>query len=375
MPFVRPYATPTFHSNHLAQVQTTAPASARRLPVIDVNLGALQRHHRAPSRADSVSSESSTSSTLVDCAVGADPPRPLFTGLTIVQEASMPIYLDDEHVMMHLDYMLPISAECSIPPSPSSSHQPDEPMLVTPSSSSVNLLSHPTSTSARSRLWLHRHKRQPAARNSPPPSPNDSRTQSFLTSLLQARWPKTETEQPIFGQTAPRAVSPFRGKQRPPSAASVPRSILRVDTHANPHTIKSSRSLGCVKFAAQPGVWEYSHPEEEKLDGFEDHHPRIAWRHQKDSDGDSIITLPPPGERTQSDSLLKRFMGTTPKSTKSAKERPVISGPMPLARASSLREMKEANRSHTELLKEISTGPPKKGNKLRSLMGRYLKVS
>jgi hypothetical protein len=55
MPFVRPYATPTFHSSHLAQVHTAASASARRLPVIDVNLGVLQRHSRAPSRADSVS--------------------------------------------------------------------------------------------------------------------------------------------------------------------------------------------------------------------------------------------------------------------------------------------------------------------------------
>ena len=55
MPFVRPYATPTFHSSHLAQVQTTMSATARRLPVINVNLGALQRHPRAPSRADSVS--------------------------------------------------------------------------------------------------------------------------------------------------------------------------------------------------------------------------------------------------------------------------------------------------------------------------------
>jgi hypothetical protein len=154
----------------------------------------------------------------------------------------------------------------------------------------------------------------------------------------------------------------------------MPRSILRGDTQSTPHTVKSSRSLGCVKFAAQPGVWEYSQPEEE-LDGFGDNHPRIAWRPKKDSDGDSIITLPPPGERTQSDSFLKRFMGPTSKNTKSSKERPVISAPMPLARASSLRELKEANRSHTELLKEISTGPPKKGNKLRSLMGRYLKVS
>ena len=90
MPFVRPYATPTFHSNHLAQVQTTGTVSARRLPVIDVNLGALLRHPRAPSRADSVStliftsslpasqsytkvsSGTSTSSTLVDGAVRVD---------------------------------------------------------------------------------------------------------------------------------------------------------------------------------------------------------------------------------------------------------------------------------------------------------------
>jgi hypothetical protein len=65
------------------------------------------------------------------------------------------------------------------------------------------------------------------------------------------------------------------------------------------------------------------------------------------------------------------------KNTKSVNDRPTISGPMPLAKAASLRQMKEANRSHTELLKEISKGPPtpKKENKLRSLMGRYLKVS
>ena len=124
MPFVRPYATPTFHSNHLAQVQTTVSVSARRRPVIEVNLGALQRHPRAPSRADSVStliftgsllasqfhaklsSETSTSSTLVDGAVRADSLRPLLIALIIMQEAPMPNPFDDEHVMMHLDYML-----------------------------------------------------------------------------------------------------------------------------------------------------------------------------------------------------------------------------------------------------------------------------
>ncbi|KAI0252705.1 hypothetical protein BJV78DRAFT_1281552 [Lactifluus subvellereus] len=288
----------------------------------------------------------------------------------------MPSYLYDEHVMMQLDYMLPIS-ECSIPPSPSSSLQPDEPLFMTPCSSSINLLSCPSATSTRPRLWLHRHKRIPAPRNTPPSSPSDSRTQSFLTSLLQARWPKTEPEQPIFGQTAPRAVSPFRCRQRPPSAASMPRSILRTDSHSSPPTIKSPRSLGCVKFAEKPGIWEFSHAEEEfdEFGGGQHHHPaRVELRTQKDSDGDSIITLPPPGERTPNDSFLKRFMGASNKNAKAVKERPVISGPMPLARASSLREMKEASRSHTELLKEISVGPPKKGNKLRKLMGRYLKV-
>lgn len=312
----------------------------------------------------------------------------------------MPVYLGVEHVMMHLDYMSvsdvalterwpyvhpsqPISEfpEHYVPPSPSSTLQRDESLFATPFSSSVNLLSHSSSASAKPRLWLHRHKRSPAPRKSPPSSPSDSYTQSFLASLLQARWPKTESEQPIFGQTAPRAVSPFRGKQRPPSAASMPRSILRRDSHSSPRTIKSARSLGCVKFAEQPGVWEFSRPEEEVDDYGEPHHPHIEWRTRKDSDGDSIITLPPPGERTNNDSFFKRFMGASNKPTKttitsSAKPaRPSISGPMPLARTASLRQIKEANQSHTELLKEISKGPPKKENKLRSLVGRYLKVS
>ncbi|KAI0005379.1 hypothetical protein BJV74DRAFT_803977 [Russula compacta] len=156
----------------------------------------------------------------------------------------------------------------------------------------------------------------------------------------------------------------------------MPRSILRTDSHCSPRTIKSPRSLGCVKFVEQPGVWEYNHPEEEFDDhGYGLHHSNVEWRTRKDSDGDSIITLPLPGERTHNDSLFKRFMGVSNKNTKSVKERPMISGPMPLARAASMRQMKESNRSHTELLKEISKGPPKKENKLRSLMGRYLKVS
>lgn len=352
-----------FPSSPSPQVSTTASPSARRRLVVDVNVSQRtpQRNPSVHNRADSLSSNTSTSSTLVDNA-----------------EASMPVYLGDEHVMMQLNYMLPISEypEDYIPPSPTSSLQPES-TFVTPCSSSANLLSH--SSSAKQRLWLYRHKRSPVPRKSPPSSPSDTHnTQSLLAALLQARWPKTESEQPILGQTAPRAISPFRGKQRPPSAASMPRSILRTDSRCSPRTIKSPRSLGCVKFAEQPGVWEFNRPEEEEIDEYGEHIPHIEWRTPKDSDGDSIITLPPPGERAHNDnSFFKRFIGVSSNkhTTKSTKDRPIISGPMPLARASSLRQMKEANRSHTELLKEISKGPPKKENKLRSLMGRYLRVS
>ena len=273
---------------------------------------------------------------------------------------------------------------------------PDEPLLATPSCSTINLLKTKelllTSPSCstinllsespaptKQRLWLHRSKRLLSTQNSPPSSPNDTRTQSFLASLLHSRWPKTEPEPPIFGQTAPRAVSSLRGRQRPPSAASMPRSILRTDSVSSPRTIKSPRSLGCVKFAEQPGVWEFNPPAEEQVDDYGEARPHIEWCTRKDSDLDSVTTLPPPGERTpHNDSFLKRIMGTpSNKNTRSVKDRPTISGPMPLAKAASLRQMKEANRSHTELLKEISKGPPtpKKENKLRSLMGRYLKVS
>ncbi|KAH9964558.1 hypothetical protein BC827DRAFT_1265828 [Russula dissimulans] len=369
MPSVRSHTKHIVPSPHFPRVPTAPSLSARRRPVIDVSPVALQGHYNAPYRADSVSSESSNCSTLVDNA-----------------DVSIPVYLGDEHVMMQLDYILPTSeyTEYCVPPSPTSSLQPDEQLLATPYSSSLNLLSQSSPGSSKPRLWLHRHKRLPSPRKSPPSSPSDPRTQSFLASLLQARWPKSEPEEPIFGQTAPRAVSPFRGKQRPPSAASMPRSILRTDSHSSPRTIKSPRSLGCVKFVEQPGIWEYRCPEEEEadveeaeVDEYGVNHPHVVWRTTpKDSDGDSATTLPPPGERTQ-DSFFKRFLGTS--NNKSArppvKERPVISGPMPLARAASLRQTREANRSHAELLKEISKGPPKKENKLRSLMGRYLKVS
>src|SRR5712671_4154998 len=177
--------------------------------------------------------------------------------------------------------------EYYVPPSPTSSLQPDDQLLATPYSSSLNLLSQSSPGSSKSRLWLHRHRRLPSPRKSPPSSPSDPCTQSFLASLLQARWPKTEPEEPIFGQTAPRAVSPFRGKQRPPSAASMPRSILRTDSPSSPRAIKSPRSLGCVKFVEQPGIWEYRRPEEEEaevgegeadIDDYGVHHPLVVWR-------------------------------------------------------------------------------------------------
>ncbi len=155
----------------------------------------------------------------------------------------------------------------------------------------------------------------------------------------------------------------------------MPRSILRTDSHCSPRTIKSPRSLGCVKFAEQPGVWEYNRPEVEEIDDHGEPAPHVEWRTRKDSDGDSIITLPPPDQRAPNDSFFKRFIGASNKHTESVKNRPAISGPMPLARTASLRQMKEVSRSHTELLKEISKGPPKKEKKLRSLVGRYLRVS
>jgi hypothetical protein len=53
-----------------------------------------------------LSSNTSTSSTLVDNAVRAILLRFVFIEPISAQEASMPVYLGDEHVMMQLDYML-----------------------------------------------------------------------------------------------------------------------------------------------------------------------------------------------------------------------------------------------------------------------------
>ena len=53
-----------------------------------------------------LSSNTSTSSTLVDNAVRAILLRFVFIESIFAQEVAMPVYLGDEHVMMQLDYML-----------------------------------------------------------------------------------------------------------------------------------------------------------------------------------------------------------------------------------------------------------------------------
>jgi hypothetical protein len=53
-----------------------------------------------------LSSNTSTSSTLVDNAVRVILLRFVFIEPILAQEASMPVYLGDEHVMMQLNYML-----------------------------------------------------------------------------------------------------------------------------------------------------------------------------------------------------------------------------------------------------------------------------
>ena len=110
-----------FPSVYNLQMPTAASLSTRRRPVIDLSQDTLQGH---PGRSDSVrtfvyseplpisefysklTSESSTCSTLVDNVVSAVLVWLALIELISSQEASMPVYLGDEHVMMHLDYML-----------------------------------------------------------------------------------------------------------------------------------------------------------------------------------------------------------------------------------------------------------------------------
>ena len=123
MPSVRSHARHIFPSPPSPQVSTATPLSARRRPVVDISQGASQRNLSAPNRADSVrtilytalhrrlilsklSSNTSTSSTLVDNAVRAILLLSVFIEQIPAQEAPMPVYLGDEHVMMQLNYML-----------------------------------------------------------------------------------------------------------------------------------------------------------------------------------------------------------------------------------------------------------------------------
>ncbi|KAA1468379.1 hypothetical protein DENSPDRAFT_848172 [Dentipellis sp. KUC8613] len=372
-----------------------------------------------------VSSDASTSSTLVERT--SDP-------------EDLPFWTDpeDEQLTLQFDYMLPIPEhpEGLIPAAASSillPGLPDEPLSFTPASSSHHLLSPPSPTgTSKPRLWLHRRRRTAPvpsfpSPDSPPRSPTDSRA-SFLASLLHARWPKTEAEDPIFGQTTPRALSPCR-QHRPPSTLSTatattaatiagpPRSILtRADSRAS-----KRRGPGSVKFAEMAQMIEYAcaeiEPPEDELEypfdeGFAEapHH-----RHQRAAmapgtygyaaeekwlgpdvgdadDGDSVITFPPPSKARHNDSIFRRFIGSSGKShAKGRGERPVISGPFPLARAASLKDMKEcaAGRSSASLarsqkeevvcekrasMKEKESpragSPTKKANKLRTFWGK-----
>ena len=123
MPTISSHAKHIFPSPPSHHVSPTTSLSARRRLVVDVSQGILQRNPAAPNRADSVctifiqalhqslilsklSSNTSTSSTLVDNAVRTTPLQFVFIEPISAQEASMPVYLGDEHVMMHLDYML-----------------------------------------------------------------------------------------------------------------------------------------------------------------------------------------------------------------------------------------------------------------------------
>jgi hypothetical protein len=123
MPSVSSHAKHIFPSPPSPQMSTAASLSARRRLVVDVSQVASQRNTSVPNRADSVrailytalhqrlilsklSSNTSTSSTLVDNAVRAILLRSVFIEQISAQEASMPVYLGDEHVMMQLNYML-----------------------------------------------------------------------------------------------------------------------------------------------------------------------------------------------------------------------------------------------------------------------------
>ncbi|KAI0063215.1 hypothetical protein BV25DRAFT_461344 [Artomyces pyxidatus] len=312
-------------------------------------------------------------------------------------DIAFPVYLDEDHVMMHLDYMLPIpeQPERIIPASPACSI-PEDP-FVTPTSSSNNLLCQSSPTSLKPLLWLHRRQRPPQTHNSPTPSPTDTRA-SFLTSLLHARWPKSEPEDPIFGQTTPRALSPFRGQPRPPSQLSMPRSILRADSRSKS---QRERALGSVKFAASERVWEYAEDDDDDADlpfdqgyglpGADPDDGRRPWWYgprekARDIDADSVTTYPPPRERERGgDSFFRRFIGSSGKSHarghrpalgKGVGEKPTISGPMPLLRAASVRELKDMHHSH-EVAKEktMAAAAAKKGGKMRTFWGRRAKAS
>ncbi|KAI0033731.1 hypothetical protein K488DRAFT_84680 [Vararia minispora EC-137] len=130
------------------------------------------------------------------------------TSSTLVESTSdLSLYSSDEHVMLHLDYTLPIFPELSEPPSPSSPLSSSNASLPTLNDSAKDLILSPTSatpaSNAKPRLWLHRRRRRTSS----------SDTRALLAALFHSRWPRSEPEDPIFGQTAPRALSPCRAQQ------------------------------------------------------------------------------------------------------------------------------------------------------------------
>ncbi|VDB95434.1 unnamed protein product [Peniophora sp. CBMAI 1063] len=189
-----------------------------------------RRSSEASSHADSLFSQASTS-----------------TGLTAADsKPELYDYPPDEHVMLHLEYNLPIFSDDSEPSTPASTSSGTP---GSPSASAHALLPPPPSSSPvpavaapKPRLWLNRQRRRPVSTDETP------QTRALLTSLLHSHWPRSEPENPIFGRTTPRALSPMRGQRLHPhldddSRSSTPRP--RPLSHASV-PLRSSASQGAT---------------------------------------------------------------------------------------------------------------------------------
>ncbi|KZV77531.1 hypothetical protein PENSPDRAFT_679085 [Peniophora sp. CONT] len=411
-----------------------------------------RRSSEASSHADSLFSQASTS-----------------TGLTAADSKSQLYnYPPEEHVMLHLEYTLPIFSDDSEPSTPAStsSGTPGSPsasahaLLPPPPSSSPA----PAVTAPKPRLWLNRQRRRPVSTDETP------QTRALLTSLLHSHWPRSEPENPIFGRTAPRPLSPMRGQRlpshlddtsqgattvldsspltkmspllpvsdmqpcpppraiysppsvpskphtlknrpsvrfqpestsanarptspalsintnirpstptpksqrpRPPSTQSVPRSILRSDSRLPLSNTTTTTRKTSVKFARRSDVRSYRMPDEFMIDSPDRevetyatptwYECREARARQEEAEmarerrRDAVAQSTKEREREQEkqrekekESLLRRcFLWKD----KSEPAKPVISGPMPLARASSLRDMRVAREAALRQQEEL----------------------